>query len=104
MKTTLVTLIIAYFSIGNAMANPKDEEFEKIAKDYVEGQLAAHPESATELGDHRFDDQLSDYSPEARQRQLIRARQFRDALKEFDDFSKLSGPNQVDVRILRENV
>ncbi|MDB6148126.1 MAG: hypothetical protein JWO45_1790, partial [Spartobacteria bacterium] len=63
-----------------------------------------HPESATELGDHRFDDQLSDYSPEARQRQLIRARQFRDALKEFDDFSKLSGPNQVDVRILRENV
>ena len=90
--------------VGTAAANPKDDEFEKLAKDYVEGQLAAHPENATELGDHRFDDQLSDYSADARQRQLIRARQFREALQPFADFSQLTGPNQVDVRILRDNV
>ena len=85
-------------------AGPKDDEFEKIARDYIEGYLAAHPETATSLGDHRFDEQLTDYSAESRQRQLIRARQFRDALKQFEDFSQLTGPNQVDVRILRENV
>src|SRR5205814_3358852 len=81
-----------------------DDEFEKIAKDYVEGYLAAHPETATALGDHRFDDQLTDYSVDSQQRRLIRAKQFGDALKEFDDVSQLTGPNQVDVRILQENV
>jgi len=96
--------LIASLLVGRVSANPKDDEFEKIAKDYVEGQLAAHPEYATELGDHRFDDQLSDYSPEARQRQLIRARQFREALQPFEDYSQLTGANQVDVRILRDNV
>jgi uncharacterized protein (DUF885 family) len=96
---TLCLLIVAPMR-----AEPNDAEFEKIAKDYVEGYLTAHPESATELGDHRFDDQLTDYSSDSRQRQLIRAKQFREALKQFEDVSKLTGPNQVDARILRENV
>jgi uncharacterized protein (DUF885 family) len=87
-----------------AYANPKDDEFEKIAKDYVEGFLSSHPENATELGDHRFDDQLSDYLPDARNRLLARAKQFREKLKKFNDVSQLSGANQVDVRILRDNI
>ena len=85
-------------------ATEADEKFEKIAKDYVEGMLAAHPEFATELGDHRFDDQLSDYSPASRERQLTTARQFRDSVNQFSDISNLSGPNQVDARILAENI
>ena len=105
MRFAIAALAVFWsLALTPAQANPKDDEFEKIAKDYVEGQLAAHPEFATELGDHRFDDQLSDYSPQARQRQLDRALQFREALKQFDDYSQLTGPNQVDVRILRENV
>ncbi len=91
-------------SILVAKANPKDAEFEKIAKDYVEGFLASHPEYATELGDHRFDGELTDYSPGARDRKLARARQFRETIKKFDDFSRLTGANQVDVRILRDNI
>jgi len=81
-----------------------DEEFGKIAKDYVEGFLSSHPESATELGDHRFDDQLTDYSAATRVRQLARAKQFREVLKKFDDISQLTGANRVDVRILRDNI
>ena len=91
-------------SILVAKANPKDDEFEKIAKDYVEGFLSSHPENATELGDHRFDDKLSDYSPDTRNRLLARAKQFREKLKKFNDVSQLSGANQVDVRILRDNI
>src|SRR6266571_5256134 len=87
-----------------AEANPKDDEFEKIAKDYVEGFLSSHPENATELGDHRFDDQLSEYLPDTRNRLLARAKQFREKLKKFNDVSQLSGANQVDVRILRDNI
>jgi len=87
-----------------AYANPKDDEFEKIAKDDVEGFLSSHPENATELGDHRFDDQLSDYLPDTRNRLLARAKQSREKLKKFNDVSQLSGANQVDVRILRDNI
>ncbi|PYL55321.1 MAG: DUF885 domain-containing protein [Verrucomicrobia bacterium] len=92
------------FAIITTNANPKDDEFEKIAKDYIENYLSSHPEFATELGDHRFDGVLTDYSPETRARMLVNAKQVREALNKFDDYKQLTGPNQVDVRILRDNV
>jgi uncharacterized protein (DUF885 family) len=99
-----LTALFLVLTSAAVYADNKDPEFENIAKDYVEGYLSAHPESATALGDHRFDEQLSDYSVESRQRQLIRAKQVRDALKQFEDISQLTGPNQVDARILRDTV
>ena len=105
MKVITLAVGLSFsLSILVAKANPKDDEFEKIAKDYVEGFLSSHPENATELGDHRFDDQLSDYLPDTRNRLLARAKQFREKLKKFNDVSQLSGANQVDVRILRDNI
>jgi uncharacterized protein (DUF885 family) len=101
---TLAVGLSLSLSILVAKANPKDDEFQKIANDYAEGYLASHPEYATELGDHRFDAELTDYSPDTLVRLLARARQFREALKKFDDFSQLTGANQVDVRILRDNI
>jgi len=91
-------------SIVAANANPQDDEFEKIAKDYCEDYLSSHPEFATELGDHRFDGILTDYSSESRARMLADAKQVRESLKKFDDYKQLTGANQVDVRILRDNV
>src|SRR5207302_11413227 len=101
---TLAVGLSLSLSILVAKANPKDDEFQKIANDYVEGYLASHPEDATEQGDHRFDAELTDYSPDTLVRLLERARQFREALKKFDDFSQLTGANQVDVRIVRYNI
>jgi uncharacterized protein (DUF885 family) len=95
---------ILVLSFAEVRATPQDDEFQKIAKEYVDGLLQAHPEYATELGDHRLDDKLTDYSPETRAKQLARAKQFRERLKGFNDFTKLTGANQVDVRILRENI
>src|SRR6266513_4106618 len=103
----MIHLILALslpLAIATANANPKDDEFEKIAKDYIENYLSSHPENATELGDHRFDGVLSDYSPETRTRMLVNARQVRQALKKCDDHKQLTGANQVDVRILRDNI
>jgi len=85
-------------------ANPQDDEFEKIAKDYIEGYLASHPESATQLGDHRFDSLLTDYSHSNRDRLLAHEKQILARLQDFADVSKLTGANQVDARILRENI
>jgi uncharacterized protein (DUF885 family) len=104
MKILIAVASVLSFSIFGAVANPADDEFEKIARDYCESYLASHPELATELGDHRFDGVLSDYSPETRSRMLASAKQFREALKKFEDHKQLTGPNQVDVRILRDNV
>ena len=104
MKIAVAAASVLSLSIFSAIANPMDDEFEKIAKDYVEGYLASHPEAATELGDHRFDDQVTDFSQANRGRLLARAKQFRDALKKFDNYSQLTGANRVDVRILRDNI
>jgi uncharacterized protein (DUF885 family) len=103
MKTICFALSLA-LSILNAGATPQDEEFQKIAKEYVEGLLQAQPEYATELGDHRFDDRLTDYSPEARTKRLASAKQIREKLQKFSDVSKLTGANRVDIRILKDNI
>src|SRR5256886_5095227 len=105
MKVIKLALVLSLpLSILTVNANPKDDEFEKIGKDYLENYLSSHPEFATELGDHRFDGVLTDYSPETRTRMLANAKQVREALKKFDDFKQLTGANQIDVRILRDNV
>ena len=105
MKAIVLALAVSLaLSILNAGATPQDEEFQKIAKDYVEGLLQAQPEYATELGDHRFDDRLTDYSPEARAKRLASAKQAREKLLKFSDVSKLTGANRVDVRILKDNI
>ena len=101
---TIICVVALSLPLALAKANPKDDQFEKIAKDYCEVYLSSHPEFATELGDHRFDGVLTDYSPDARARMLTNAKQVRAALSEFEDYKQLTGANQVDVRILRDNV
>jgi uncharacterized protein (DUF885 family) len=104
MKILFAIASVLSLSIFSAVANPQDDEFEKIAKDYCENYLASHPETATELGDHRFDGALTDYSVESRSRILANAKQVAEALKKFDDYKQLTGANQVDVRILRDEI
>jgi uncharacterized protein (DUF885 family) len=103
-KIILVAALSLPLAIAAANANPNDVEFEKIAKDYIENYLSSHPEFATELGDHRFDGILTDYSEETRARMLANAKQVREALGKFDDYKQLTGANQVDARILRDDV
>ena len=102
-KALLVFLSLV-LPLANVGATPQDEQFQKIAHDYIEGYLATHPEAATELGDHRFDDKLTDYSTEARGQELTRAKQMQQQLEAFADLSQLTGANKVDVRLLKDNV
>src|SRR2546423_5615085 len=84
-------------------ATPQDGAFQKIAHDYIEQFLRANPEDATELGDHRFDGQLTDYSPEAQAKELATQKEFRGKLSDIDG-SQLTGANNIDFRILKENI
>jgi uncharacterized protein (DUF885 family) len=103
MKIVLGIALFLSFSIFNAAATPQDDEFQKIAHAYIEQYLRANPEEATELGDHRFDGQLTDYSSEARAKELAAQKEFRDKLTAIDG-SRLTGANNVDFRILKENI
>src|SRR2546423_12411233 len=85
-------------------ATPEDDRFQKLAEDYIEGLLQANPEYATSLVDHRFDDKLTDYSDDAVNKELKRAKDFKQQLEAFSDLTKLTGPNKVDVRLLSDNI
>src|SRR6201987_1090379 len=103
MKVIVTAGVLLSLSILNAAATSQDDAFQKIAGDYIEQYLQANPEDATELGDHRFDGQLTDYSSDARAKDLATQKEFRDKLNAIDR-SQLTGANNVDFRILKENI
>src|SRR6266571_260658 len=103
-----MTIIIAAaaalsLSILNTFATSQDDAFQKVAHDYVEQYLQANPEQATELGDHRFDGELTDYSAPALAKDLATQKEFRDKLNAIDG-TQLTGANNIDFRILKENI
>ena len=102
-KIAFFTALFLSLSIFPVSATTQDDAFQKIAHDYIEQYLQANPEDATELGDHRFDGRLTDYSPEARAKDLATQKEFRDKLNAIDG-SQLTGANTVDFRILKENI
>src|SRR4030095_10464687 len=102
-KLALLAALFLSLSILPAYATPQDDAFQKIAHDYIEQYLPANPEDATELGDHRFDGQLTDYSREAQAKELATQKEFRDKLSAIDG-SQLTGANNIDFRILKENI
>src|SRR5213080_300265 len=103
MKSLIAAGVLLSLSVLNAPATPQDDAFQKIARDYIEQYLQSNPEDATELGDHRFDSQLTDYSPHARAKDLATQKESRDKLNAIDG-SQLTGPNNIDFRILKENI
>ncbi|OLA98101.1 MAG: hypothetical protein AUH19_01705 [Verrucomicrobia bacterium 13_2_20CM_55_10] len=103
MKSLIAAGVLLSLSILNAPATPQDDAFQKIARDYIKQYLQSNPEDATELGDHRFDSQLTDYSPDARAKDLATQKESRDKLNAIDG-SQLTGPNNIDFRILKENI
>src|SRR5436189_2445231 len=103
MKSLIAAGVLLSLSILNAPATPQDDAFQKIARDYIEQYLQSNPEDATELGDHRFDSQLTDYSPDARAKDLATQKESRDKLNAIDG-SQLTGANNIDFRILKENI
>jgi uncharacterized protein (DUF885 family) len=81
-------------------ATPADIAFEATAKAFIEDYLRHEPESATDLGDHRYDDRLTDYSEAATAAHLATWRQHLAALAKIDA-AQLTGPNRIDARIMR---
>jgi len=103
MKIIIAAAAVLSLSISNTFATSQDDAFQKVAHDYVEQYLQANPEQATELGDHRFDGELTDYSADARAKDFATQKEFRDKLNAIDP-TQLTGANNIDFRILKENI
>ena len=103
MKIVIAAAVALALSVLNTFATSQDDAFQKVAHDYVEQYLKVNPEQATELGDHRFDGEVTDYSVEARAKDLATQKEFRDKLNAIDG-SQLTSANNVDFRILKENI
>src|SRR5262249_55469440 len=102
-KFAFLAALFLSLSLLPVYATTEDDAFQKVAHDYIEQYLQANPEQATELGDHRFDGQLTDYSSETRAKELATLKEVRDKLGAIDG-SQLTGANNVDFRILKENI
>ena len=71
-------------------AHAQDARFEALAEEYVEELLEMNPEFATELGDHRYDHRLNDYTLEGVRQNLARERKFRERLADIDTTMKVT--------------
>jgi uncharacterized protein (DUF885 family) len=99
-----VARVLIFFAFGftgsaSFAASAADHEFEREARTFIEAYLRANPESATQLGDHRFDDRLTDYSAAGIAARLKMLQEHRDALRRINR-GALTGPNRIDVQIL----
>jgi uncharacterized protein (DUF885 family) len=110
MKIRKVLLFIVAFSLyvsplagAFSMKETADQKFEALARRYIEKLLEMEPERATQLGDHRYDSRLNDYSLAG----VKRSRAFTEAyLKELAAIpvNSLSRTNSIDYRIMRSRL
>jgi len=86
-----------------AVSAAADARFTELAARWLDGWLQLQPVSATQIGDHRFDDRVDDLSAEGRQRALDFHRKM---VAELDglDARQLSRANQIDAAMLRNQV
>jgi len=87
-----------------APAQEADAALQTFFREYLDAHFRQQPLAATRLGDHRFDAQLEDLSPAARQGWTEHTRQTLKALPKRVDFAKLSGAGQIDYEILRHEL
>jgi len=86
-----------------AAMSPADAKFADLSKRWLDGWLALNPVNATQVGDHRFEDQLDQLDAPGRQRIVDFSKAM---LGELDaiDVNSLSRENQVDAAILRNQL
>lgn len=84
-------------------ASAADAAFETAAKAFIEDYLRLNPEEATDLGDHRYDDKVRDFSLAAIASRADTWRKYLAALDRINP-AQLTGANRIDVRIMRVNL
>jgi len=100
---SLAAAAILVVSCGSMKKPSADERFESLAKAFLEDYLLIHPETATYLGDHRFDARMDNYSKSGIQEAVDLAKRYLDSLKAIK-VEDLDNDNRIDYDILKHNL
>jgi uncharacterized protein (DUF885 family) len=87
-----------------AAQSAADDNLNSFFKQYLDEHFRQQPLSATQLGDHRFDNLLDDISPAARAGWLALDERTLKELPRRVDYKKLSRDGQIDFDIFRDNL
>jgi uncharacterized protein (DUF885 family) len=105
MKPTLAGLVLIFLVILPAgAADSEDARLAAFFKSYLDEAFRLRPLDATRLGDHRFDDQLDDVSPEGRARWASHYSATLNELQAKIDRKKLTRPAQIDYEIFAHDL
>ena len=100
-------VLISLFLFQNVLAfsgtETADQKFEALATKFIAELLRMNPEWATNLGEHAYDNRLNDYSLAGVKKSRDFTQSYLMELKAIP-FDKLSKVNNVDARILRDNL
>jgi uncharacterized protein (DUF885 family) len=100
---SVAALCAALLAIPARAATP-DESLAAFFKQYLEDSFHLRSMDATQAGDHRFDHQLEDLSPAAREQWLAHDRATLAALPKAVDYAKLTRAGQVDYEIFQHRL
>jgi len=98
----ILPLLVLLLLVGCSDGPDVDAEFVHLADGYLDRMYALNPEWATNLGDHRFDDRVSDLSAAGFAARVEFNRTYLDSLNALDQ-TKLSQVNRIDCEILRDH-
>jgi len=93
------------FLAACAGSYPEDsnDEFVSLANEYIEKYFKMYPETATALGDHRYDDRLNDYSAAGVKAGLEFNKRYLESFRKIDT-GKLDQTNRIDLFILLNEI
>lgn len=97
------TLPLVAGAANAASQSAADKEFAKLSAWWLDNYLRLSPVQATQIGDHRFDDQVDDLSGKGRATQLAFNKNTLAKLGKINR-AKLSRDNQVDYAILENSL
>jgi uncharacterized protein (DUF885 family) len=91
-------------SAGRGFAQNADAKLEAYFKAYLDAHFRQQPLEATRMGDHRFDAQLEELTPEARAKWLALTKKTMAELPKEVEYSKLSRAGQIDYEIFEHEL
>jgi len=99
----LTVILLAVVAAGCGGDKNADEAFTTLAGNYLEGMLPMNPEWATNLGDHRFDGDVSDMTKDGFKATVKFNKAYLDSLGDIDP-ENLTVDNRIDYEILKESL
>jgi uncharacterized protein (DUF885 family) len=99
----LISVLICIIIFNSCSIRDENDKFRDLVDEFMEGYFKRNPVTATWIGYHKYDHLLDDFSKEGLSEKLEWLKNFRDKFTGVDR-DKLSRDNDIDCRILIENI